>query len=361
MKQLSDKKSPLIKTVGDFMFLIKGLMVLVFIGFCCSGITLVKPDEVAMVMRMGRLTGANRLDQVHQPGWVVALPRPFDTVIKIPVKQILEIRVSELSAVSKKIVDGKVTVREEADYRNVDPVAEGYCISGDENIFQASILVKFQITDPIAAAFKFSSSFATFYALIHDLTVSEMVKVACRFNIDGILSEDKKQLSLQVQQRVQTLLDQLESGLTIVSLELEELSPPVFLKRDFEEVNTAFINRRNFINDANSLSEEKLPKARGQAGEMINLAQAYHETVVAEATAEAGKFSELLQAYLQNPEEVRMNMIDNARKTLIAAMSNVIVFPEEEECPVPVRTYIRNAEKPVALPVDAQQLYDEEE
>jgi membrane protease subunit HflK len=352
MKQLNDKKSPLIKTVSDFMFLVKAMMVLVFVGFCFSGITLIRPDEIGLVLRMGRLTGNTLADRIHQPGWVFALPQPIDVVLKIPVKQIHEVKIRELAAVKKK---------DEAEYRNIDPVSEGYCVSGDENIFQVSAIVKFQISDPVKAVFGFTGTYSPLDRLIHDLSVAELVKIACRYPIDGILSEDKKQYSLQVREKVQETLDSLESGLSLVSFELEEIAPPVFLKGDFEEVNTAFINRRNFINDANSLSEEKLPKARAQANEMVKQAEAYYQTVLAEASAEAGKFTELLQAYLANPEEVRMNMIDKTRKTVIAAMKNIIMLPGEKDCGAGIRTYIGTNKNPSALPYDSRQIYQDEE
>lgn len=350
------RKSALISTVHDFMTLLKGLMLLVFIGFCFSGVTLVNPDEVGLIFRMGKLVGENRVDKVRQPGWIFALPSPVDQVFKIPVKQILEVRIRELAALPTR-KDDKTPEK-----RSIDPIREGYCISADENIFQVTIFVKYQITDPVAAVQKLIFSFSTFEKLIQDFTVSEMVKVAARFNIDGVLSEDKKHISQLVKERVQGLLDKLETGLTVVSLEFEEISPPEFLKRDFEEVNTAFINRRNFINDARSLSEEKLPRARAKASEMLNQAEAYAESVLADATAEADKFSQILQAYLQNPEEVRMNMIDEGRKKLIGAMKKLVVLPPVTEFESGVRIFLGgSAGSPAALPFDSRQLYEEED
>ena len=347
MTKKTDKPTALIRTVNDFMLLLKVAMAIVFVLYCLSGITLVKPDEVGMVLRMGRLAGLNRVDQVHQPGWVWAFPKPVDQVIKIPVKQIREVRISELAAVTKE---------KDIDYRSIDPVSEGYCISADENVFQAKILVKYQITDPVAAVFGFADGFAGIEALIRDFTVCEMVKAAGRFNIDGILSEDQKQLSLQVQESVQNRLNLIESGLTLLSLEFEEIAPPVFLQKDFEEVNTAYINRRNFINDAQSLSEEKLPGARARASEKVSEASAYEQTVLAEATAEAGKFNELLQAYLKNPEEISMNMIYKTRKALILGTQNMFVFPAEKDSAAAVRLYIGSPAKnePLPAPMDLE-------
>lgn len=353
MQSDTRKTSPLIKTINDFMSLVKGLMAVVFIGYCFSGLTVIKPDEVGLILRMGKLSGSTRVDQVHNPGWVFALPQPFDEVLRVPVKQILQVKITELAAAVKK---------DESDYRSIDPLKEGYCISGDENIFQASILVKFQIADPIKAVFNQTASFSTFQRLIHDLTVAEMTRVAGRFTIDGLLSENKKQLSMQVKEQVQQQLDKLASGLALVSVELEELSPPTFLRRDFEEVNSAFINRRNFINDARSLSEEKLPKARGSASEMVNAAKAYQQTVTAQATADAGRFEQLLQAYLNNPDEVKQEMTAKVQKLVFEKMRNIVVFPGLDGSPAAVRTIIGGTTaRPLSPPTNVNPFYDEVE
>ena len=164
MTRTNRTTSPLVKTIEDFMTLLKVVMFLVFVGYCLSGLTLIKPDEIGMILRMGKLNGKTPVDQILNPGWVLALPQPFDEVLKIPVKQILQVRISELAAISKA---------EAADYRSIDPLQEGYCISGDENIFQASILVKYQISEPTKAIFKLSDSFSTFNRMIHDLTIAE--------------------------------------------------------------------------------------------------------------------------------------------------------------------------------------------
>lgn len=353
MTRTNRTTSPLVKTIEDFMTLLKVVMFLVFVGYCLSGLTLIKPDEIGMILRMGKLNGKTPVDQILNPGWVLALPQPFDEVLKIPVKQILQVRISELAAISKA---------EAADYRSIDPLQEGYCISGDENIFQASILVKYQISEPTKAIFKLSDSFSTFNRMIHDLTIAEMTRVAAGFTIDGLLSENKKQLSTEVKERVQRQLDKLDTGLALVSVEIEEIAPPTFLKNDFEEVNSAFINRRNFINDARSLSEEKLPKARGAANEKINLAQAYKQTVIAEAEASAGRFSQLLEAWKKSPDEVSQEMRTRTHKSVIEKMRRAIVLPSGNESSAPVRLLFEGSTGVTMPVVDNQNpFYDDEE
>lgn len=315
--------SPLLKTINDFMKLLKGFMVLVFIAYLLSGITLVKPDEVGFILRMGKIVGDTSLDQIHEPGWMLALPKPFDTVIKLPVKRILQIEINELAAKPQK--------NEEENYGNIssiDPTTEGYCITGDENIYQTSVVVKYQITEPTKLVLGYNDPIDMATRLIHDLTVAEMVSVSCRFTIDGLLTKDKKELSQLVKDQVQVKLEAINSGLSIVSLEIAEMIPPPFLKFDFEDVQSAFVDRHQFVNKAKSRKETKLPEAQSSYEETINAAMAYSEETLANAEAKAGRFSKMLEAYKENPEEIKSEMQNRTLKKLISNTGNLIVFPD---------------------------------
>ena len=316
-----EKNTPLLKTINDFMKLVKGFMILVFVAYLFSGITLIKPGEVGIILRMGKLVGDNPANQIHKPGWMFALPKPFDTVIKIPDMKILQVGIRELAS-SNRPIDAKGNIS------SIDPTIEGYCISGDENIFQTSIFVKYQITDPIKLIFGYTIPLSLADSIIHDLTVAEMTSVSCRFTIDGLLTKDKKELSQQVQQRVQEKLNELDSGLTIISLEISEMGPPPFLKDDFEDVQSAYVDQFQYINRANNDREIKLPEAQGAYEKSINDATAYKETILAKANAEAGQFNQMLKAYEQNPVEVGHDLKSRTLKKLISDSGNIIVFPD---------------------------------
>ena len=63
-----------------------------------SGITIVKPDEVAVILRWGRLVGDTPALQEHGPGLLFAFPRPVDRVVRVQVKHVWEVPVSTLTA-----------------------------------------------------------------------------------------------------------------------------------------------------------------------------------------------------------------------------------------------------------------------
>src|ERR1700757_824592 len=65
--------------------------------YAFSGITVVKSDEVAVILRWGRLVGDTPALQEHGPGLLFALPRPVDQVVRVPVKHVWEVRITTLA------------------------------------------------------------------------------------------------------------------------------------------------------------------------------------------------------------------------------------------------------------------------
>ncbi len=338
-------------TIDDLMVMVKILMFLVFIAYLLSGVALIKPGEVGVILRLGALRGSNSLDQVHRAGWMFALPYPFDEVVRIPEKQIREIQILELTGKSGKF-------QEEA--KTIDATSEGYCISGDQNIFQARVSAKFQISDPVQAIFGFNNDFTTLERLLHDTTVQELSQVSASFSIDGILTESKEKIALLVKENVQKRLDRIKSGLNLISLELAEVTPPPPLKGIFEEVNTAFIQRKKFISEANGHREELLPRARAASERIMNEARSYSNETLASAESEAGAFLKMVAAYNSNPLQIKRDMLIKSRKKVFSGIYNLVLLPELSLCPPRITTILDNSRGSSLPPIDMQ-LYDEED
>ena len=89
--------------------------------YAFSGVTIVRSDEVAVVLRWGRLVGATPALQEHGPGLLFAFPRPIDRVVRVPVKHVSEITVTTLASTSS-----------DAESTTLDPLREGYALTGDQ-------------------------------------------------------------------------------------------------------------------------------------------------------------------------------------------------------------------------------------
>jgi len=313
--------TPLIRTVRDAMFLVKLLLVVLAVGYFFSGITLIEPDQTAVIYRLGRIAGSTPSEKIHEPGWLFALPKPFDYVVRIPSGRILQLRIRELAAISSP----------ETASATIDPVKEGYCISGDLNVFQVSMDVKFQILDSLAALLSFEGNGQNLFAAVNDIVVSEFVKVSAGYLIDDVLTEAKEAMAAEVKARAEAKLAKLNAGINLISIEISEVLPPSRLASDFEDVQTAFIDSEHFVSRAQSMRSSTLPAAVSKAEETINEAKSYSEQVIAKAVADTESFKKLLEVYKSDPDEIKMQMRSDTFSKMFKNMGGLVLAPSEKD------------------------------
>lgn len=109
-----------------------------------SGITIVKSDEVAVILRWGRLVGETAALQTHGPGLLFALPEPIDQVVRVQVKKVSEVSVGTLIASPDD--------EEENDSSTLSPF-QGYAITGDHNVVQLDMVARYRVREPAEWAF----------------------------------------------------------------------------------------------------------------------------------------------------------------------------------------------------------------
>ncbi len=204
--------------------------------YALSGITIVKPDEVAVILRWGRLVGETPALQEHGPGLLFAFPRPVDQVVRVQVKHVWEVPVSTLApAMTFK------TMKIEEGVDTLDPLTQGYALTGDQNIVQADMVARYRVRDPAEWAFYGPKA----EDVLRVEVTAAMVRSLGEMGVDRVLSDGRKNLIATATRRAQAGLDAAHSGLELSSLELTRLAPPAALAADFDAVQSAFIERRD--------------------------------------------------------------------------------------------------------------------
>ena len=119
--------------------------------YALSGITIVKPDEAAVILRWGRLVGGTPALQEHGPGLLFAFPRPVDQVIRVQVKHVWEVPVTTLAP---GIAVGTVEDEDAPVGGNtLDPLTQGYAVTGDHNIVQVEMVARYRVREPAEWSF----------------------------------------------------------------------------------------------------------------------------------------------------------------------------------------------------------------
>lgn len=296
---------------GSFK-LVKVIMVILVVVFLGSGVREVGSHERAIKLSFGKAVGTGE-SALLDPGWHWAWPYPINEIVKIPIGQVQEVvstvgyygRTREQEAAN---VDPPVT-------RTLDPVWNGYLLTGDGNIMHSRATLRYRINDAVRYAFNFSAA----SNVVQNALNNALTFAASSVEVDDAVRRDVSAFKDAVLRRLEGTLFEQELGVTIENLELGSI-PPRQVKEAFDAVLAAENQRSKTINDAQSVANGIIAAASGEASAIINNAHAEANQLTNTVAAEARYFSDQLQHYRQNPGLYLSRL---QTETLARVMTNV--------------------------------------
>ncbi len=268
------------------------ILTLLYLG---SGSTVVKPGQVALVLRLGRLVGETPAEQIHRPGFLFAWPRPLDEIVRVDVESVRSLEIDDLTYNPT----GGRSVATFARRDTIDPEVDGYFLTGDRNVLQARILARYRVRDPIAWTFEQAQP----EAALRDAILAAMVRTAGEMSVDAVLkSEGRTALPRLALERAQLECDRHRLGVELLALELPELRPPQQVQDAFSGVIDAAITAITVIEEARRYQATEVPGAKAEARRILSDARSTAEARTARARGEADAFRSLLaQAEKEGP------------------------------------------------------------
>ncbi len=279
------------------------LLIVPILLWLATGIVLVDPDEEGVMLRFGKYVRS------VGPGPHWNWPVPIGRTITPRVTTVRKIEVGFRT----------VDVGPPARYQSV-PV-EALMLTGDENIVSLEFIVQYKISD----AYKFLFRVRDGEGVLRDVAESAMREVIGQTPIDLALTEGKGKIQNQAQDLIQTMMDDYESGIQIVTVKLQDVDPPDQVADAFKDVQNAQQDRQKRINDAKGVQNKLIPEARGKSAQMINDAQAYRESRIREAEGEAQRFKSLLVEYRKAREVTRKRLYIETMEEVLGKMNKYVM------------------------------------
>ena len=258
--------------IPDFNFKLTPVLVVLVILWLATGIYIVGPDEVGVVRTFGKFT------RVVQSGLNWKFPAPIETVDTPKVTEV------------KRIEIGFRTLKN-GQYRSVDK--ESLMLTGDENIVDAEMIVQYKIKDPVAYLFRIVGPELT----VREAAEASLRTVVGRNKIDETLTTGKFTIQEETKNQLQSILDNYNSGIHVVAVQLQDVSPPKEVIGAFKDVASAKEDKNRMINQAEGYRNDVIPKARGEAEAMIRDAEGFKEARIKRAEGDATKFTTILKEY----------------------------------------------------------------
>lgn len=295
-----------IKKPGGFDFKISWIIAAVALLWLATGFYQVQPNEQGVVLRFGKYADTT------DAGLHYHLPYPVEEVVKVNITQERSINLGVAEAYTTA---NRVAIRN-GQTGNADPLksfTESHMLTGDENIVDVNLTVVWRIKNAKDYLFSMQDPDNT----VRVAAQSVLREIVGQSEMQAIITGDRGKVEDETKAELQKVMDEFGSGIEIVRVKLQKADPPKQVVDAFNEVQRAKADMERFKNEAEAYRNEILPKARGEASQLLQNAQAYKEAVVNKAQGEADRFNSVYNAYKEGKNVT-------ARRIYLETMEDVL-------------------------------------
>lgn len=308
-----DAKKAYNKHSGTIKFILL-LFVLFLVGV--ASYYQVEPDEVGVLTRFGRFL------KISEPGPHFRIP-VVDQVLRIPAKRQLK----QEFGFRTEIAGVKSAFR-----RNAATLQESMMLTGDLNVAVVEWIVHYMISDPYLYVFKVRNIEDTLRAL----SEATMRKVVGDYSVTEVLTKGREEVLEQARIELSELCKRYETGIAIQRIELKDSAPPEPVKPSFNEVNQAEQERDRLQNEAWARYNQAIPKARGEAKQLVEEAQGYAVERVNRAQGDADRFRAVQKEYARAPLVTRTRLYLETMTKVLPQVGKKVLMDENAKGVMPL-------------------------
>jgi len=297
----------------NLLFII-GIIVVVWIVF--SSAYTVGVDEVGVIQRFGKYV------RTTTPGLHFKLPSGIEKLTKVRIRYIYTEEFGQ-----RTLRAGiKTEYAPESGY-----LAESLMLTGDLNSAVVPWIVQFRINDPYKFLFKVRNNLST----LRDMSESVVRIVVGDRSIDEVIS-GRVDIVDKVMIKLQQALDDSETGITLVNLELQKTNVPEPVQPSFNEVNKAVQEKEQLIYQAKEEYNKIIPNAIGEADQTIRAAEGYALDRINRAKGDASRFLSLFTEYSKAKDVTRRRLYLEAMDVVLPKMGNKYIIDPDQQGLLPL-------------------------
>ena len=296
-------------------FVLPVLLVVVVLLFLWSSWYTVQPEETAVVQRFGRV------HRTTGPGLHFKIPLGIESVRLVPTARVLK----------EEFGFRTVTAGRETQYAGGDYSAESLMLTGDLNVIDVQWIVQFRVEDPVRFLFKVREQQNTFRAVAEAV----MRRVVGNRVASDVLTVGRVGVAGRVKEEMQQILSEYETGIRLITVELQDVTPPDQVKPAYNEVNEARQDLERMVNQAQEQANKVIPRAAGEAKQAVAEAEGYATERVNRARGEAARFTSVLAEYQRVPDVTRRRLYLEAMSEVLADAKTVYIVDSEQQALIP--------------------------
>jgi len=181
---------------------------------------------------------------------------------------------------------------------------ESTMLTGDLNIISVEWIIQYKITDPKAWLFNVSDRQKT----IRDISQSVVNLLVGDRTILGVIGPERTAIQEASVQMMNEKFTEFGLGIRVTQVQLQNIVPPKGVQDAFEDVNKAIQDMNRLVNEGKESYNAEIPKARGQADQITEIAQGYAAERVNKAKGDVARFNSVYAEYRKAPDVTRQRL-----------------------------------------------------
>ena len=306
---------------SSFRF-IRALMIILVIVFLGSGIFTVNPNEMAVLLRLGKPVGSGS-DAILRPGLHWSFPSPIDEIVRIPVGESHTVEATNCwyQVTPEMEISGQLP----PSLSTLQPGVDGYALTSDGNIIHARATAKYRIADPLRYAFGFRGA----TNILESALNNAVLYTTARHTAEEALYKDKTGFQEAVRQRFWQTIEKANLGVELEPIQVQTF-PPMYVKEAFDQVLEAEQALSEARNTAEGEAEEITRKAVGEGRALISDGITRSNMLVQTLRAEAEAFSDQLADYQRTPRLFRERLLVETMSQVLTNVNDKWLLPESK-------------------------------
>ncbi|HCC36413.1 MAG TPA: FtsH protease activity modulator HflK [Treponema sp.] len=262
------------------------VLVLVLVIFLGTSMYIVNQAEEAVITRFGKYL------TTKGPGLQFKLPFGIDRHFVVNVKAVQTEQF------------GYRTVTSGISSTYSGEASESTLLTGDLNIVMMEWVIQYRIVDSRAWVFNVQDQSRT----IRDVSRSVINMLVGDRAIMDIMSPERSAIEIAGADLMNETFNNYGLGIHVIVVKLQNVDPPAGVQEAFDDVNKAIQDMNRMINEGQQVYNEEIPKARGEAERLVQIAQGYAAERVNRAQGDVARFNAVYEEYRRSPEVTRQRL-----------------------------------------------------
>lgn len=260
--------------------------------FIIAAILVFQSVQIIQTTDNGIVTRFGKYSKTLEPGLRFIIPF-VDKIYKVPVTKVQKEEFGFKTSSSS----------ERSQYQNYI-LHESSMLTGDLNIINVEWVIQYKIVDPKDWLFNVEEVEKT----IRDVSKSALNSLVGDRAILDIMGPERDNIQNFAKIIMNEKYSQLGLGISVSSVQLQNVVPPIEVQQAFEDVNIAIQDMNRLINEGKEAYNKEIPKARGEADKLIQEAQGYAAERINKAEGDVARFSSVYEEYIKAPDITRRRL-----------------------------------------------------